>query len=237
MIDKPTVCNYKHETLLKCLLGVDDESHNALSDVTSLRKLYEEKLAKQCDSSDVFTLSYYIVKASLEPIVQKTVISSLISKRLINCSLRLNKLNLFIKETHSMEYAMSSVSQCLPRISKSKNVINKVVEYMYCVYAMKYNFYYHISCNRIQLTTMFLLLNMMYIYSSLETFARCIKCIIIRQERLCVECKFFSFFILFKEYFVKLFIISSYLKYLYLCVNCPVLAIGSYIFRYIGAHF
>lgn len=97
MIDKPTVCNYKHETLLKCLLGVDDESHNALSDVTSLRKLYEEKLAKHCDSSDVFTLSYYIVKASLEPIVQKTVISSLISKRLINCSLRLNKLKLIHK--------------------------------------------------------------------------------------------------------------------------------------------
>lgn len=132
VIDKATGtdCNYKQETLLKCLQVVDDEAHNALSDVTSLRKLYEEKLAKQCDSSDVFPLSYYTVKASLKPIVQKKVISSLISKRLINCSLRLYKLNLFIKETHRMEYAMCSVSQCLPRISKSKNVINKVVEYM-----------------------------------------------------------------------------------------------------------
>lgn len=106
---------------------------------------------------------------------------------------------------------------------------------MYCVYAMKYNFYYHISCNRIQLTTMFLLLNVMYIYSSLENFSRCIKCIIIRQVRLCVESKKVSFFILFKEYIVKLFIISSYLKYI--CVNCTVLAIDIYIFRYLGAHF
>lgn len=124
MTDKATVCNYKQETLQKFLLGVDDESHNALSDVISLRKLYEEKLAKQCDSSDVFTLSYYIVKASFEPIVQKKVISSLISKRLINCSLRLNKLNLVHKRDaqngirNVFREPMSGSKT--PRISKSK---------------------------------------------------------------------------------------------------------------------
>lgn len=34
MIDKATGtdCNYKQETLLKCLQVVDDEAHNALSD-------------------------------------------------------------------------------------------------------------------------------------------------------------------------------------------------------------
>lgn len=94
VIDKATFCNYKQETLVKCLLSVDYEAHNALSVVTSLRKLYEEKWGNHCDSSDVFTLSYYSVEASLEPIVQKKVISSLISKRLINCSLSLNKLKL-----------------------------------------------------------------------------------------------------------------------------------------------
>lgn len=126
VIDKATGtdCNYKQETLLKCLQVVDDEAHNALSDVTSLRKLYEEKLAKQCDSLDVFTLSYYTVKASLGPIVQKKVISSLISKRLINCSLRLNKLKLIHKRDaqHGIRNEFSD--------PMSKNVINKVVEYM-----------------------------------------------------------------------------------------------------------
>lgn len=43
--------------------------------------------------------------------------------------------------------------------------------------------------NRIQLTTMFLLLNVMYMYSSLENFAWCIKCMFIRQVFLCVESK------------------------------------------------
>lgn len=70
VIDKATVCNYKQETLVKCLLGVDYESYNALSDVTSLRKLYEEKWGNQ-----MYSLC-------------------LISKRLINCSLSLNKLKL-----------------------------------------------------------------------------------------------------------------------------------------------
>ncbi|XP_062617800.1 uncharacterized protein LOC134279410 isoform X2 [Saccostrea cucullata] len=134
VIDKATVCNYKQETLVKCLLGVDYEAHNALSDVTSLRKLYEEKLSKHCNSSDVFTLSYYSVKASLEPLVQKKVISALISKRLVNCSLSLNKLKLTHKRDpqngiHNV-FSEPMSSSKTPRISKSKNVINKVVEFM-----------------------------------------------------------------------------------------------------------
>lgn len=52
---------------------------------------------------------------------------------------------------------------------------------MYCVSAIKYNFYYH-SSNRIQLTTMFcffFLLNVMYL--SLLNFTWCIKCMFISR--------------------------------------------------------
>lgn len=96
VIDKATVCNYKKETLEKCLLGVDYEAHISLSDVTSLRslrKLSEKKLAKLCDSSDVFAPSYYSVKALHEPIGKKKLYL-LSFLRFINCLLSLSKLTL-----------------------------------------------------------------------------------------------------------------------------------------------
>ncbi|XP_055999188.1 uncharacterized protein LOC125656742 [Ostrea edulis] len=134
VFDKATVGNYKQENLVKCLLGVEYEAHNALSDVNSLRKLYEEKLSKNYNSSDVFTLSYYNVRASLEPLVQKKVISSLISKRLINCSLSLNRLKLIHKRDpqNGIQNVFSEPMSAskTPQISKSKNVINKVVQFM-----------------------------------------------------------------------------------------------------------
>lgn len=134
VFDKATVGNYKQENLVKCLLSVEYEAHNALFDVLSLKRLYEEKLSKKCNASDLFALSYYSVKSSLEPLVQKKVISSLISKRLINCCLSLNKLKLIHKRDpqngiHSVFSEPLSGSKT-PRISKSKDVINKVVVFL-----------------------------------------------------------------------------------------------------------
>lgn len=75
MYDKATVGNFEQGNLVKCLLGVDDETHSALFKVLSLKELYEEKMSKNCDASDLFTLSFYSVKSSLqlEPLVQKVI--------------------------------------------------------------------------------------------------------------------------------------------------------------------
>lgn len=65
-----------------------------MSDVTSLRLLYEKKLAIHCGDTDVFSLAYYSDKSSLEPLVRKKVISFVICQRLVSCSLSLNKLKI-----------------------------------------------------------------------------------------------------------------------------------------------
>ena len=133
VFDKETVLNYKQETLVKAVLGLDYDAHNAMSDVISLKALYERKLASECDASDVFNWAYYSVKTSLEPLVNQKVISTLICKRLVSCSLSVSKLRLIHKRDphNGIRNVFSEVvsDSKMAWISKSKNVINKVVEF------------------------------------------------------------------------------------------------------------
>lgn len=77
---------------------------------------------------------YYSDKSSLEPLVRKKVISSVICQRLVSYSLSLNKLKLI--HTRDPNNGIRNVfSESLSdskraRISKSKNVIDKVVEFL-----------------------------------------------------------------------------------------------------------
>lgn len=84
-LSKSSVANFKQETLVKTFIGIDYDAHNAMSDITSLRFLYGKKLAVHCGDTDVFSLAYYSDKSSLEPLVRKKVISSVICQRLVSC--------------------------------------------------------------------------------------------------------------------------------------------------------
>ena len=84
--------NFKQETLIKSILKIDYDAHNAVADVTSLQNLYEETMAAVASSKDVFTISYYACKSSLNPLLKAKAISSQTLKKLENCSLSLSKL-------------------------------------------------------------------------------------------------------------------------------------------------
>ena len=64
------------KTNIKSILKIDYDAHNAVADVTSLQNLYEETMAAVFSSKDVFTLSYYACKSSLDPLLKPKAISS-----------------------------------------------------------------------------------------------------------------------------------------------------------------
>ncbi|XP_062621019.1 uncharacterized protein LOC134282637 [Saccostrea cucullata] len=134
VFDKKTMGNFKQETLVRLCLGKSYDAHNALSDVCSLRELYESNLAFKCEGSDIFTMNYYSVKSSLVPLVQGNIVSTLISNRLTANNLSLNKLKLIHKrDPHSgIQTVFSEVvsGSKTPRITKSQKIIGKVVEYL-----------------------------------------------------------------------------------------------------------
>ncbi|XP_062592441.1 uncharacterized protein LOC134253872 [Saccostrea cucullata] len=72
---KSDTVNFKQETLVKTFLGKQYEAHNALGDVRALKELFEVKLLPLCGTDDVFTLDYYAIKSSLEPLVKAKAIS------------------------------------------------------------------------------------------------------------------------------------------------------------------
>ena len=90
-INKKDVENFKQVTLVKTFVGKDYEAHNALADVKALKELFEMKLLVLCSAYDMFTLNYYNVKKSLEPLVKAKVLSSMIFKKLVANSLSLSK--------------------------------------------------------------------------------------------------------------------------------------------------
>lgn len=55
MFEKSSVANIKQETLVKSFIGIDYDAHNAMSNVTSLRLLYDKMLAVHCGDTDVFS--------------------------------------------------------------------------------------------------------------------------------------------------------------------------------------
>ena len=77
--------NFKQETLIRSILETDLDIHNAVAGVTSLQKLNEETMAAVSSSKDVFTLSYYACKSSLDPLLKSKAICSKTLKKLADC--------------------------------------------------------------------------------------------------------------------------------------------------------
>ncbi|XP_062585753.1 protein PML-like [Saccostrea cucullata] len=131
---RPEVENYKQETLVRTFLDLKYDAHNALADVQSLQRLYKKMMANCLLSSDLFTLNYYACKQSLDPLVKDKVISSQTMKKLLQCSLSLSKLRSIHKRDTFNGIRNVFVEQCegskVPRISKSKAVIDKLITYL-----------------------------------------------------------------------------------------------------------
>lgn len=89
---KADVGNYKQQNLVQKLIGETYEAHNAIADVSSLQNLFNLKLKSHCVSNDIFHLSYYSCKESLDPLVKGKVISSVTLKKLVSLSLTMAKL-------------------------------------------------------------------------------------------------------------------------------------------------
>ncbi|XP_062566154.1 uncharacterized protein LOC134228511 [Saccostrea cucullata] len=134
VIPKADVGNYRQQNLVQKLLGETYEAHDAIADVSSLQKLFDLKLKSHCDSDDIFHLSYYSCKESLDPLVKAKVISSVTLKKLISLSLTMTKLQVIHKRDpqngiHNV-FSENLPNSKKPRVSRSKAVIGKVVQYL-----------------------------------------------------------------------------------------------------------
>lgn len=126
--------NYRQENLVQKLLGETYCAHNAEADVEVLQRLFLEKLKVNCNGEDLFRLSYYSCKASLEPLVKMKVISSVTMRKLVGLSLNLAKLKVIHKRDPNngirnvFSDPIANSKRC--KVSKSKAVIEKVVQYL-----------------------------------------------------------------------------------------------------------
>ena len=64
---KSEVKNYNQTTLVKMLLGIDYDAHNAFEDVKSLYQLFDEKILSHCKNTFPFHVSK--LEASYAPIL------------------------------------------------------------------------------------------------------------------------------------------------------------------------
>ena len=92
---KSEVKNYKQTTLVKMLLGIDYDAHNAFEDVKSLYQLFDEKLLSHC--KDTFPFQVSKLEASYAPLLVEKKISKAMVRRLANSGLGLNQLRLAFK--------------------------------------------------------------------------------------------------------------------------------------------
>lgn len=124
---------------MQTLLGEEYEAHNAMADVTSLEKLYYSKLclSDRTLCENIFYLSYYTCKESLEPLLRCKVLSPLMLRKLVvNVVNSLSLSHLRQIHTRDPENGIRNVfteplteNPKAERITKSAKVIQKVVEY------------------------------------------------------------------------------------------------------------
>lgn len=90
------VCNYKQETLVKSLLGDDFvyQAHNAMEDVRSLCKLFDDKLKDKCSGNDIFPLNVSSLQASYEDMMKQKVVGNKIVQQLARSGLAAGHLKL-----------------------------------------------------------------------------------------------------------------------------------------------
>lgn len=140
----PGMENYKQETLVSNILKESYEAHNALGDVQSLQKL----LIKSNVKDDVLLSHGYSSKwlvdkerneksnqknaESLNKLVQNKVLSNVMANKIANSGLHIQHLYLALERGGSdgLKRVFAEDNDGSPRITKSKAVLTKLVEYL-----------------------------------------------------------------------------------------------------------
>jgi DNA polymerase III alpha subunit (gram-positive type) len=94
VVPKSEITNYKKTTLVKKMLGIEYEAHDALEDVKSLHQLFQEKLRSYCRNTDLFPFNEMHLESSYKEAIQGKKISKTAARRLANSGLGLNHLRL-----------------------------------------------------------------------------------------------------------------------------------------------
>ena len=121
--------SYKQENLVKCVLGKEYNAHNAFDDVMALRELHEKKMLshKSFSDNDVFQLSYYTCKPSLDALVLEKVISRNVQQKLAAHSLGLPQLTMIHRRD-----SVNGIANVLRElnVAKSTSVMNRLNDYL-----------------------------------------------------------------------------------------------------------
>ena len=94
VFSKEKVTNYKQQTLVTEILGKQYSAHNAVEDVMSLQELFSKELQQHCGSEDIYSLKYHLIRSELKDLVNKKVISDVISTKLSRHGISLAHLKL-----------------------------------------------------------------------------------------------------------------------------------------------
>ena len=146
-MERPGLISYRQEFLCQHLAGIDYDAHDASNDVISLQSLFRHLNIDLCKANDSCrSASFTIASAvdfykfsnviqinlpSLQPSISKKIISTSIAKKIAGSGLQYKHLELaFNRDPVEGIYSLFS-EQCgkSVRVTKSKNVISKVVNY------------------------------------------------------------------------------------------------------------
>ena len=132
------VANFKQETLVRELLNISYEAHNAINDVKNLQKLTTEIFLPRisCSADDISELIFQIdthkLKASLKPVVDAGAISVQTQTKLAKTGLGLAQLRLAFERNN-----VSGIKLLLgervcghARVSKSPAVVKKISDFV-----------------------------------------------------------------------------------------------------------
>ncbi|CAC5386898.1 unnamed protein product [Mytilus coruscus] len=91
---KADVDNYKQQTLVKKVLGIEYAAHNAKDDVLSLSELFSQKLQSSCEEDDLHHVNFNSCKLSLKPLVDKKIINAAVCFKLARSGINVTHLKL-----------------------------------------------------------------------------------------------------------------------------------------------
>ena len=140
---RPGLSSNRQEYLCKHLAGMDYDAHDASSDVISRQSLTRHLNIDICNANDSCRLAFFTTASavgfykysnivqinllSLQPLISKKIISTLIAKKVASSGLKYKHLELaFIRDPVEGIYSLFS-EQCWKsvRVTKSKNVISQ----------------------------------------------------------------------------------------------------------------
>ncbi|VDI61439.1 Hypothetical predicted protein [Mytilus galloprovincialis] len=91
---KADVDNYRQQTLVKKVLGIEYAAHNAKDDVLSLSELFSQKLQRSCEEDDLHHVNFNSCKLSLKPLVDKKIINATVCIKLARSGINVTHLKL-----------------------------------------------------------------------------------------------------------------------------------------------